>query len=475
MIEELIRIESGIILHEGTEFQIDLEVSRGSCTGFFADNHMLAGSAYHGIFSGSSSLLDGRAFVMGERIRIGEAGAWIRNHCMIIDRNRFVGRELTAGDFVVALGKNMKSVRKEDPDRWITGEQSLEIMERMGIRFPWEVKLHTLSMLDYYRLAIYKAWFIKSRIVVLDRITEILRQQDLREFMSCVQIVLEQGAAVILMDMNEQFLFDYADRVDIMKNRKLVYRLYPEDYGRKLYEILGWEKETFYAEGQTREKTGRVVFSVENLRFDGLQPMNFEIRSGEIGLLTDENYRTGSRIRDCFLGDEDWLSGSVYLNGRQRDRTDLLRMVGSEIGIQTVMPDRSGGVLFTNLTALENLSTTLVPKAGKHVFRRKIVENIETTASRWFLEEDLRKPVSEWTLPQRLRLSYLKWYLMNPKLLICLFPFAGQESLHHETIIQMLVLCARRGMAVWIVSSGIDSICEHTENEEFIARLRRLD
>ena len=39
-------------------------------------------------------------------------------------------------------------------------------------------------------------------------------------------------------------------------------------------------------------------------------------------------------------------------------------------------------------------------------------------------------------------------------------------------IIDMLVLCARRGMAVWIISSGIDAICEKTDNEEFLRRLR---
>ena len=41
-------------------------------------------------------------------------------------------------------------------------------------------------------------------------------------------------------------------------------------------------------------------------------------------------------------------------------------------------------------------------------------------------------------------------------------------------IIDMLVLCARRGMAVWIISSGIDAICEKTDNEEFLRRLRYI-
>ena len=62
----------------------------------------------------------------------------------------------------------------------------------------------------------------------------------------------------------------------------------------------------------------------------------------------------------------------------------------------------------------------------------------------------------------------------HPKLLICFFPFAGQESAHHKMIIDMLVLCARRGMAVWIISSGIDAICEKTDNEEFLRRLRYI-
>ena len=33
---------------------------------------------------------------------------------------------------------------------------------------------------------------------------------------------------------------------------------------------------------------------------------------------------------------------------------------------------------------------------------------------------------------------------------------------------------ARRGMAVWIISSGIDAICEKTDNEEFLRRLRYI-
>ena len=42
-------------------------------------------------------------------------------------------------------------------------------------------------------------------------------------------------------------------------------------------------------------------------------------------------------------------------------------------------------------------------------------------------------------------------------------------------IIDMLVTCAERGMAIWVISSGIDAICEKTENQEFLRRLHYLN
>ena len=42
-------------------------------------------------------------------------------------------------------------------------------------------------------------------------------------------------------------------------------------------------------------------------------------------------------------------------------------------------------------------------------------------------------------------------------------------------IIDLLVLCARRGIAVWVISSGIHTIHEKTRSQEFLERVRFLD
>ena len=529
MIEELIRVDHGVFMHAGTQYLFDVSVSKGECVGIFVDNHRTSGTAYMGIFSGTTRPGGGTAFTCGVRTGYVDLQRWIRDWTMVIDKNRFASRELTAGDFVCAIGRDRgrakgnrpelrNSIFLADHEKLLRTAPSLETADRMGIGFSWDTPLTSLSMLDYYRLTAFRAWLAGAKIVVLDRITEILRRQDLDLFMDSVMLLLEQGAAVVLMDMDENFMFRYAARIDILKNHRLCYRLYPEEYGERLYHILGWNRilpgggqgtagpgrrhlsadalsaSPFRPDGRpgsppsgetSRSPAGApgrdCMVKVSGLEFSGVPPISFSLDRGEIGILQDENYRTGLSVREAFLGpapgagDAGWKSGSFFLDGRSYTLKDLRGMVGRQIAIQIEMPDRSGGSLFDNLSALENLSSSLIPKAGKHLMRRQLSESILDEAARWFDRDALLRPIRTWSMPDRLRLTYYKWYLVNPGLLICLFPFLGQESIHREMIIDLIVRCAERGMAVWIISSGISDIRTRTSNRDFLDRLRYLD
>ena len=476
MKEELIRVDNGHFLSEGSDYQFDIFIARGECIGIYVDEHLTSGTAYLDIFKGYSSMAGGAAFCCGDRVGAVELKRWILQNSMIVDKNRFDSKELTAQDFLLALARPMGRLQKKQAVQRLHAPETIQMAEQMGLTFPRERKLSALSMLDYFRLAVFRAWFWSCQLVVLDRLTETLRRRDMDQLMHCVQLLLGQGTAAFLFDMDEEFLYRYANRVDVVKNRKTFYRLCPEEYDGRLDEILGWERRNNSAARPTPQHYGdKVMLTVTGLTFPAMPPLSFQIRSGEIAFLRDENYNTVSRIRDCFLGEQRWLSGIFCLDGRVYEHAELAKVIGTKIGVQIERPDRPGGVLFDNLTALDNLSTCLLPKAGRHIVRRNLTENILSEASQWFSREALLRPLSAWPLPERLRFSYFKWYFLNPQLLICFFPFTGQESAYHEMIIDMLVVCARRGMAVWVVSSGIDAICEKTENREFLQRLHYIN
>ena len=476
MKEELIRIEHGYFHSESGQYQFDVSIAHGECIGVYVDEHLTSGTAYLDIFKGKTVFTDGRAFCCGQRIGATGLERWIRQNAIVVDKSRFASKELTMRDFVLALVRTNHLRQRFPSTERLTSLAATDMLHRMGLNLPWSTRLIDLSMLDYYRLSIFRAWFNGYKLLVLDRLTEALRRQDQDRLMQCVQLLLGHGMAVLLFDMDEMFMFRYAGRIDVIKERRTFFRLYPEEYGPRLFELLGWERasRSTWME-RTAPAKGKTVLSVFELSLPPLPPLSFEVCAGEIAFLRDENYSTGRRLHDCFLGNQGWQNGIFRLDGRIYDHSELNRIIGTEIGIQIEQPDRPGGVLFDNMTALDNLCTSLIPKAGQHIIRKKIVSSILSEALRWFPKEMLLQPLSSWSYPERLRFSYYRWYLLNPRLLICFFPFAGQESTHHKMIIDLLVLCAQRGMAVWIISSGIDAICKKTDNEEFLRRLHYLN
>lgn len=475
MKEELIRVEYGRFQHGEREYRFDLSVSKGECIGVYVDDHLTSGAAYLNIFKGQTHMRGGKAFFRGRWVSGQVLERQVVQTSTVLDKHRFDSAELTVRDFLLALGKASGKGQRARLERRLTGPEAAALMEQMALSLPMDRRLTEVSLLDYYRLSVFQSWLLESEFLILDRLTEILRRRDLDRLMACVRLLQEQGTAVIVFDLDETFMHRCADRIDIVKDQETCYRLYPEDYGEKLYAVLGWECRTSGLKQWGRYDGGSTVLQVSDWVFPGMQPLNFEIRGGEIAFLRDENYSTALRLRSCFLDGAHWLRGSFSLNGKRCAPGEVSRLIGTEIGIQMERPDRSSGALFENLTALDNLSVCLLPKAGKHVLSRSLTASILAEASRWFTPEALQQPLRMWTLPERLRFSYYKWYLLNPRLLICFFPFAGQETAHHEMIVEMLTLCAERGIAVWVISSGIDAICEKTENDEFLRRLRYIN
>ena len=73
MKEELIRVDNGHFLSEGSDYQFDIFIARGECIGIYVDEHLTSGTAYLDIFKGYSSMAGGAAFCCGDRV-----GSWIK-------------------------------------------------------------------------------------------------------------------------------------------------------------------------------------------------------------------------------------------------------------------------------------------------------------------------------------------------------------------------------------------------------------
>ena len=150
--------------------------------------------------------------------------------------------------------------------------------------------------------------------------------------MECVQLLLRQGTAVFLLDLDETFMYRYCDRIDVIRDRRTCYRLYPEEYGEQLYAVLGWKPRDRGAEHTECRWEDKQVLRLEGLTFPGMAPLTCQIHSGEIAYFRDENYTAAARLRECFLGGRNWLSGMLWLNGQAQTHEEMTKQIGTEIG-----------------------------------------------------------------------------------------------------------------------------------------------
>ena len=241
MREELIRVENGCFRREDEFYRFEISISRGECIGVYVDDHFTSGTAYLDLFKGGTHLERGRAFSCGRRVGPLELERWILQNARIVNWHRFHSQELTVRDFLLALDRPAGWPQRWGAVRRLHSPESQEIRQRMELRVPLESRLADLSLLDYYRLCVFRVWFWRGELLVLDRITEILRRRDVEKLMECVQLLLRQGTAVFLLDLDETFMYRYCDRIDVIRDRRTCYRLYPEEYGEQLYAVLGWK------------------------------------------------------------------------------------------------------------------------------------------------------------------------------------------------------------------------------------------
>ena len=105
MKEELIRVENGLFQSDGADYSFDISVARGECIGIYVDEHLTSCTAYLDIFKRYSHIKSGKFFLCGQRAGSMELAKWIGQNTIVIDKYRFHSSELTAWDFLIALGK----------------------------------------------------------------------------------------------------------------------------------------------------------------------------------------------------------------------------------------------------------------------------------------------------------------------------------------------------------------------------------
>jgi len=315
-----------------------------------------------------------------------------------------------------------------------------------------------LSRADRSLVAIARALFAKSEVLVLDEPTASLHASDCENLFSVLRNLRDQGVAVIYVSHRLDEIFKVADRVVVLRDGKLV-----EDGSVAAFTpaslvkaIVGRETVGF---DMSKFSSGNDVLKVANLSGPGVRNASFDIKAGEVLGLVGLNGAGQREVGRMIAGAINKFSGEISLNGQPLSGP-LARVVSK--GISLITSSRAEEGLALQLMVRENMFPNL-PVRGERAFKFRNSRKERIAASSLTDDFNVKPRDTELTIAtlsggnqQKVILS--RWLSMPRSVIVLEEPTAGVDVGAKSDIYNLIERATKANLAILLVSTDFEEV-----------------
>jgi len=390
----------------------------------------------------------------------------VHQHFMLVD-------PMTVAENVV-LG--LKSSREPflDIDRAET--RITELSKKYGLKVDPSAKIEQLSVGERQRVEIIKALYRGAQVLILDEPTAVLTPPEVKELMTIIRRMAEEGLAVIPFITHKlPEVMAISDRVTVLRRGKVVARIETKRTNERDLAKKMVGREVLFRVKRGRAKMGRVVLEVKNLEalsdrgLPALKKVSFSIREAEIWGIAGASGNGHRERAEVITGLRRVTGGRVYVLGREMTNESPSEFIDQRI--RYIPEDRINRGLLMDFSIAEN-AILKAHSQPPFVYRWFLPFD-----KKWFLDErkigeHTEKLIQEYSIvtpskdiPTRnlsggnlQRLILARELSQNPKVLIANQPTRGLDVGATEFIRKKLMEQKEKGMAILLISEDLDEI-----------------
>ena len=228
-------------------------------------------------------------------------------------------------------------------------------LDRVEIAFHPSARVETLTAAQRQQLEIAKALASQPRLLVLDEPTEALTESESEQLFGQINRIKERGTAVVYISHRLPEVKRIADRVTVLRDGEIRGTFDTASVSeRQLLDLIIGRSIDHSFPDKAGDLAGRpVVLTVRDLRCDGVDGVDLDVRQGEIvGFAGVEGNGQRAMLRA--------LAGLVPSTGDVRVNGARARLAGSSAaqraGIVYLPGDRQTEGLFMGMSVRENIS-----------------------------------------------------------------------------------------------------------------------
>ena len=446
---ELLNIQSGKIKKENNVIfdDLSLELFQEEIAGIVFDD-ILEQKLFINMMLGDIILYSGKIFINEERKTYEEAARLLKQQVAVISSKSKLLPSITIEDNIFLF-----SDKKIFLDQKEYRERFLKLMNELGISDDMPHKVRNLSSKEKVIIELLKAYEEKKKIVILDEITSLLSEKDLREIFTLINKMKSQMSFLITVGI-EDFIMDWMETIVVVQNGRTTFVSGISQLNCKLSKVLKAliyenKSEMFNAYGRNVINRQKDVLKINNVSTRYLKDINFTLGSGELLKIYYSDEKSKDSFWKMFSGEEDIEAGQIYISEKLYKVSNMSQAVQEGIGFITEAPYRS--MILENMSAIENVSIPLHEKVRGFWYSKKYVKSVSDFLQNNELNKNKLKNIGNAELQ---KLAYEKWLMYQPKIILIENPFTDMDVNMREITRKMIGALRKRGVGVILLTAN---------------------
>jgi ribose transport system ATP-binding protein len=406
------------------------------------------------ILAGNEQRDSGRILLDGNEIEIRSPSDATAHGIAIIHQELNTVPSMTVAENL-ALGREPRT-RYGALDRRVMVQSAREKLARIGADIDPRRELGELSVGMQQMVEIARAVSEDCRILVLDEPTAALSRAEAQLLYEIIEERRRAGVGLVYISHRMEEVWQLADRVTVFRDGTHVgTREMGEISPPEVVQMMvGRTLEALYH--HERDLPGEVVLDVQGLAGNGVGPVDFQVRAGEVVALAGLIGAGRTELTRLIFGADTRMAGTVAVHGKTVNPRSPRQAIAA--GIAMVPESRKEQALFLDHTVEDNVS---ISSLDRHVTagvlnRGTICIGVKAQMERLRLRLNaLRLPVRALSGGNQQKAVLARWLMRESDVLILDEPTRGVDVGAKSEIYEVINELAGRGKAILVVSSDL--------------------
>lgn len=453
MKRELLRIEYGEKYQDGIQILKDiyLQVFEKEFFGIIFQN-MQEKESFLSIMKGEECFDDGYLYLEECNISVKSCCQQMKKVSAVIGRGEtvFANSPVFESIYFMEMNRGRKLVNLDKYEK-----RTEKLLHKYQLDIESTQNIKHLSMMEKVVIEMLSAYEQGKKVIILEDIIAMLQKKQQNILWNMLQSLKQEGVTFIFVESLNHGILNYVERIAVVEKGSTV-GIYDktqmtEEMLLKVLEKNGRKSEIF-KRGETRQ----IHLAFHRVKQEGLKPVDFLLRKGELIFLLCEDINAYERLEHLILGNSVPDSGMMYYCGQRITAEHMAAYQGDLIGVIREHPVNS--MIFTHISVMDNLCLPFARKIPGIWCNRRFQDSVKKKLEDLLPRECYDKGVEELTQSEILKIVYLRWYLYKPEIVICFRPFERGDLEMIQQTQEMIGFLMRKGISVIIITLTLKNV-----------------